>query len=594
MKKYYGIALLIISLIFIFIIFIPRNVEHAIVIKSSGGYTDVIIDGKYKKVKTNTVLTHNSVINYKYNLFTFYDFKEVSPIEERIMAKHHDNYELEISGKIPLNKKCSFYSIDKEGNIKKCSSSELIVGKNDVKSYMAKNKKLKTFVIYPLDYSSMRIGISTTNFSSLYHESISIKCDGDSLLYCKTEKYTDNLPKNSTAEISFNKGKIEISYNGKKTEFKNRVYIKGNGLAVTSIKRGYPSFTPHYDGILEFYPSDKGMMIINEIYMEDYLKKVVPSEMPSSGGLSSLECQAVAARTYAISDMLRSRYAEYGFYVDDSTQSQVYNNICPNSLSDKAVENTKGLIMTYNGNPIDAKYYSTSCGMGVMSRDIWFNSDGSGDAAPYLKTKSYMTGNTDIPVNEKDWLNFFKNTNIKSIDSNSPYYRWSIKFSKESLENCLNKSLKAIYKKNKGYMTIMQSGRKVSILPTLKNLKDIKILKRSTGGNIIEISFIFKNTTVNVKEDYFIRSAIRCSKEYAGTQIPVYRYKASPLLSNNFLPSSFFSVEKSGDYFMLYGGGYGHGVGMSQYGAMNLSKEGMKFEDILKTYYSDIDLGKIF
>lgn len=205
-----------------------------------------------------------------------------------------------------------------------------------------------------------------------------------------------------------------------------------------------------------------------------------------------------------------------------------------------------------------------------------------------------MTGNTDIPVNEKDWLNFFKNTNIKSIDSNSPYYRWSIKFSKESLENCLNKSLKAIYKKNKGYMTIMQSGRKVSILPTLKNLKDIKILKRSTGGNIIEISFIFKNTTVNVKEDYFIRSAIRCSKEYAGTQIPVYRYKASPLLSNNFLPSSFFSVEKSGDYFMLYGGGYGHGVGMSQYGAMNLSKEGMKFEDILKTYYSDIDLGKIF
>lgn len=592
MKKYFSITLLIIAAALILIIFVPRNVEHAIVIKSSGGYADVLVDGKYKKIKTTASLTHGSVIDYKYNMISYYDFKEVSPIKERIMIKNKDSYELEISGKILLHKRCCFYSIDKDGNIKKCSSSNLIVGKSNVKSYIAKNKKIKTFIIYPLDYSSMRIGISTTNFSSLFHKNITIKCTNDSLLYSYIGKYNEKLPKNTVAEINLNNGRIEVNCNNKKTEFKGRVYIKGKDLAITNIKRGYPPFTPQYDDVLEFCPSDKGIIVINEIYMEKYLEKVVPSEMPSSGGLSSLECQAVAARTYAISDMLRSRYAEYGFYVDDSTQSQVYNNIYPNALSNEAVKNTKGLIMTYNKKPIDAKYYSTSCGMGVMSKDIWFNSDGSGDAAPYLKTKSYITDNTSIPSNEESWLKFFKNTNIKSIDSNSPYYRWTIKFSKEALENCLNKSLKSIYKKNKNYMTIFQNGRQVTILPALKHLQNIKILKRSSGGNIIEISFIFKNTTVNVKEDYFIRSSIRCSKEYAGTQIPIYRYKASPLVSS-FLPSSFFSVEKSTDYFILYGGGYGHGVGMSQYGAMNLSKKGAGFEDILKTYYSDISLEKI-
>ena len=111
--------------------------------------------------------------------------------------------------------------------------------------------------------------------------------------------------------------------------------------------------------------------MINEVGMEDYLLQVLPSEMPESFGLEALKAQAVAARTYALNDYFHSRFKKEGFHVIDDTRSQMYNNVDENPTSTKAIKETYGQVMLYEGKPIDAKYYSTSSGYGAAAHNIW-------------------------------------------------------------------------------------------------------------------------------------------------------------------------------------------------------------------------------
>jgi len=582
----------LIILLAISILFLPKKVEQAIIINCNNKYTTVYLDGSIRKIKYIMNYPKNTVVSFKYNSFKAYDFKVIKPITDRVMAKGALYYDLESSGSLPLAKKVYFYKIDKENNVTLTNASELIVGKNNIKSFKNQQGELNIFFISPYNYSSMRVAVSTTGFSSIYHQKLQLNCTSPSKLYSFRESLSMNLPKNTVIDIEGNEKEIKISVNNTSKTYKNRVYLSGSNIYINSITRGNPSFFPSYNGVLEFSCSPKGMLVINETDIEDYLCKVVPSEMPISGGLEALKCQAVAARTYAISDMLGNRFAALGFYVDDSTQSQVYNNTPPQALSTTAVNSTKGLIMTYDNKPIDAKYYSTSCGLGSSYSDIWFRSDGSSEDKPYLAVSSYLSTGTPMPKTEEQWLNFFKNTKVPSIDNISSYYRWHVELSSNALTRSLNKSLKNIYENKKGYLAIKKDGKIINELPELKSLKDIKVLKRSDGGNVIEISFLFDNATVNLKEDSNIRSALRFSNDYTNEAIAVIRYKDKPLNNNSYLPSSFFAVDKTSDKFIIYGGGYGHGVGMSQYGAISLSKSGKNYIDILNTYYKGITIEK--
>jgi stage II sporulation protein D len=581
-------------------LFYPRSVEHGLLINNGSKYSTFYIDGKLKRFRTpSLVVNKTSVLNFKYNLFRAYGFKEVPPIKDRVMTKNSDSYELEASGFFNLSKVSSFYELDKNNKLTPVKSRKIIVGKRNVTSYKDSKGRLKTFIISPMDYSDMRVGISTTNFTSLYHNKIDFTALAASKVYSLRDKFELDIYPDSIMSIEKVDDKLSVVIKNPDgppitKETKERLYISSNSITLNSISRGAPSFTPNYSGIIEVTPNSNGLLMINEVNLEEYLKKVVPSEMPAYGALEALKCQAVAARTYAISDMILNRYANLGFYVDDSTQSQVYNNVPTHGKTTDAVNATKGLIMTYKGTPIDAKYYSTSAGTGVTYKDIWFNSDRTSDYRPYFATQSYVDGKSALPITEEGWLDFYKDTSLKAVDSSSPYFRWRIEFTNEALTNSLHKSIKSIYERKKDFLTIRQNNKLIYKLPELKSLKDIKILERSEGGNLLKIAFIFDNAEVEVLGDYNIRGIIRCSKEFAGTTISVERYNSTPLTSMNYLPSSFFSIEKSGDNFILYGGGYGHGVGMSQYGAMSLGKEGKDFRTILNTFYKDITLTQIY
>lgn len=591
-----------ISLLFLIsiIIFYPRKVEHGILINADSNHPSFFIDGKKRNFKSQYVLKEiNTVWNFKYNLLKAYDFKIQKPLTERIMTKASDIYDLESSGQISLNKNAFYYEVNKDNNLSSSDSKKLIVGKNNIQSFRDSKGKLKTFIIYPMSFTQMRVAISTTNFTSIYHDKLQLTSLSPTQIYSVREALNLSLAENSTIDIENRDGKIflkitDVSGNSVTKEVSERLYINGESLTFNSITRGIPSFIPNYSGILEITVSSKGLLVINELNLEDYLKKVVPSEMPALSAAEALKCQAIAARTYAISDMLQNRFASLGFYVDDSTQSQVYNNVQPHQRTTEAIASTKGLIMSYNGEPIDAKYYSTSAGTGVNYKDIWFNSDGSSEDRPYFTTKSYIASRTSLPTTEEDWLNFYKDKSLQAVDSNSPYFRWQTEFSRDALTNSLNKSLRSIYERRRDFLNIKQGNKVTQELPELKNIMDVKVLQRSEGGNIIKMAFYFENATVEVSGDYNVRSAIRCSQEFAGTQITIVRHKSTPLNNMNFLPSSFFSVEKVGDNFLIYGGGYGHGVGMSQYGAMELGKQGMDYRSIINTFYKDVNLDKLY
>lgn len=594
MKKIFSILISSIILI-LCILFYPRKVTHAIFIESNPNYSRMYINGVLKEIKLpNLALPKYTVISFKFNAFKIYDYKIDKPISNRIMVKGIKNFELEALGSKSLSTNPIFYKIDANNNISIGSSKDLVVGKNNVISFLD-NNKLKTFIIYSMkDYSNTRVAISTSNFSSIYHKKINLNLNSSCKIYSIIDNISIELPAKADITAELKNNKIILYLDETKIETENRLYIESKDVLISNITRGYPSFNPSYNGILELYPTQDGILLINEINIEDYLCKVVPSEMPVWGGLEALKCQAIAARTYAISDMLSNRYGNLGFYVDDSIKSQVYNNIHPEEISNRAVKSTSGIIMTYNNKPIDAKYYSTSCGIGVNFQDIWFKADGSSDNKPYLKTNNFLKDNESLPLDEKEWLEFYKNENIKSFDNKSPYYRWHVSFDKNTLEESLNINLRNIYKTSPEYMTILKNDEKHKTLRKLpnklKNLQNIQVINRSEGGNILEIAFIFENAIVNIKKDSFVRKSFRCNDN-----IPeIIRYTGKPLEDWTTLPSSFFSIENINDYYIVYGGGYGHGVGMSQYGAMYLGKEGMDFKTILNTYYKNIDYKKLY
>ena len=589
-------AFIIFFMIAVLIILFPRPVEHGVVVDQSSSTIRLLVNGKLKSYKTSTNLSKLTVVNFKYNLIKAYGFKEVFPLSDRIMIKTEFQYDLEILGKTSVLSKANFYEVDKSSNISITNNKSVIVGKTNLKYFKDKNGDIKTFLVFPIDYSSMRVGLSNTSFSSVYHDKVQIRCDSTAKLYSLRENLDLDIPKN-TAVIVEREGKdLRLTVNNKTTVFKNRIYLKGDALTVQTIKRGSDSFTPTYSGVLEFNVLENGMCVVNEVDLEGYLRKVVPSEMPSSGGVEALKCQAIAARTYAISDMIINRFANLGFYVDDSTKSQVYNNILMQPLSTEAVNSTKGMIMTHNGTPIDAKYYSTSAGTGVDYKDVWFNPDGSSDDRPYIALNNYLTPKQELPKSEEEWLSFYKNISIKAFDSDYPYFRWKIEFSNTGITTALNKTLKSLYsgERSKNYLTIYENSKEINDLPELKELKDIKISKRGAGGIAMEVSYIFSNVTVNVRSDSYIRGSIKCNEDFTNEATALVRHKGTPLTSVGSLPSAFFSAEKKEGKFVLYGGGFGHGAGMSQYGAIELSKKGVKFDEILNIFYKNVKLESVY
>jgi len=145
-----------------------------------------------------------------------------------------------------------------------------------------------------------------------------------------------------------------------------------------------------YRGVLTVKHSPRGVVLVNLVNLDDYLKGVVPSELSpySFGELEALKAQAVAARTYALKNM--GRFEKLGFDLDDSQSTQVYKGLsAEHDLSNRAVEETAGLVARHNGQLINALYTSTCGGLTENAENIF-----EGSPVPYLRSVECTTERT--------------------------------------------------------------------------------------------------------------------------------------------------------------------------------------------------------
>lgn len=306
-----------------------------------------------------------------------------------------------------------------------------------------------------------------------------------------------------------------------------------------------------YEGYLHVCPTENGYVLVNELDMETYLKYVVPSEMQISFGHEALKAQAVCARTYAYSQMHNQSYAAYGANIDDSTAFQAYHNTGRYPESDAAVDETAGEVITCDGEPITCYYYSTSPGV-TNDMSAW-----ESDNTDYIACGGMEFSNGLNLQMESDFSKFI-NQQAECYDAGSSFYRWSAIL---DISNILDESKGA--------------------------LQSLDIKERNEAGYITAIELQYANTTEILRNENDIRTVLGAYQ----TEIHLNNDQVRTDLS--MVPSACFEVaEVSDGKIVIRGGGFGHGIGMSQYGAKGMAEQGYGYKDIIAYYYENVEVDK--
>ncbi len=351
--------------------------------------------------------------------------------------------------------------------------------------------------------------------------------------------------------------------------------------------------TRSYYGILELERRTDGITVINELPMETYLKGVVPHEMPVHFGEIPLEAQAISARSYTYNRFYANAYCGYGAHLDDTVASQVYLGADTDPLSDKAVDDTKGFCVTHENEVVSTYFYSTSCGFGASAKDVW-SKDGifTEEEKPYLQGSAHGI-QTEEPQSEEEWLEFWQDTDTHGYDKESPWYRWKVYFGAGQLGEITEKKLQEAVKATPNVVEVQKEDGtwQQGSVENMGKLKGISVVERGKGGVIKVLQLDYEHISVRIKGEYAIRKILSPKKMTKGDPIYLQRNDGESLTETTVLPSGFFAAKEMRNQegmltgVALYGGGSGHGVGMSQYGAKGMAAEGKSAEEILAHYF---------
>ena len=417
----------------------------------------------------------------------------------------------------------------------------------------------------------VRVGIGTTNFGTYQYSDITIFGTGDTQIY-DNRMLIGNYRANQNIRIIFKDGMFNI-YTPENTvpeKVYGPVQITSNYglLGVAGLKRAGKQAL--YHGAFELVKNSNATFnLVNMVEVEEYLKGVVPNEMPVTFGLEALKAQSVAARNYVLSPRTK---ASPNYDVVDSVASQVYfgaNTEKP--LATQAVKETEGIVALYGWDLILAQYSSTAGGYTESYSNAFsdpqtkeFPSKGK----PYLKAKSDIIGQE--PLNNEEAASEYYKSKPDAYDIRSPYYRWEREWSAEELRQNLQNTLPA--QSATGFIKpAFYKGEK------LGDIKEIKVIKRGDSGKIVEMEIITSDKTYRIQKELVIRRLITKT----GKALPSANVVFENIKDEN---DNLISIK-------AFGGGFGHGVGLSQFGAGFMGSELHKsYDKILQHYYSGISL----
>ena len=307
----------------------------------------------------------------------------------------------------------------------------------------------------------------------------------------------------SSAEITILRG---LAVNGRDSFETELLFIPRRGAVMALNGRAY-------QGSFRVKKKNGGLLVVNEVDLERYLQGVVPAEMSPKWEMEALKTQAVISRTYALYQ--RQERAGRDFDLAGSVLGQVYNGeSAGDRRADSAIEQTRGMVLTYQGELVLSFFHSTSAGPTEDASERW-DID-----RPYLKGVSCP------------------------LDRDSPHYHWERPIALQAVEEGLRKI---------GY--------------PLETIATLSPLQWSRAGRLLTVRILHSGGELILKAEE-LRKALG--------------YQA--------LPSTHFKIDSFGKELLFSGMGYGHGVGLCQWGAKVMAERGLKFEEILRYYYPGVKL----
>ena len=309
-----------------------------------------------------------------------------------------------------------------------------------------------------------------------------------------------------------------------------------------------------YRGELIITPSNGALLVVNRLGVESYLRGVVPLEIGTRqpGEEAAVEAQAVAARSYTYIHMAEA--GNRGFDMYGSIQDQAYGGVdAEKPMSDAAVASTRDMVIKYAGRIINTPYHSTCGGRTATVREVWWRQADQ----PYLQPVS-----DQIPGSSSYYCDV------------SPRFRWTATFNADQLRNSLEKYLASVTP------AVEPAVNPPSTLPRTP-------LGRVTGFRIDGRTPSDRVSSVSIQTDrgnYVVR----------GNDVRfVLRPPSGGLLSSTYFTAETTSEGSGGIGLVVRGGGYGHGIGMCQWGAIGRARAGQDYRTILTTYYQGTTVSRV-
>lgn len=498
-------------------------------------------------------------------------------IHGRLLALGDSEAEIEGYGKVPLAEQ--FQVISRQGGFQTLPREALTVGYEQAEYVVGGGKICAALMGEHVEAVNIRVLLTDAAVGSLYHERAAFTSDrAFSLFYGKegTERHeagetVELLP----ADTRLSEGRVRI------------VPDEGGKIGFTSFSR--KQGPPWYEGTAEVALTESGLVIVNEVDIETYLCYVVPSEMPESYGLEALKAQAVCARSYAYRQIMGNSYSEYGAHVDDTTNFQVYNNTETDELTMRAVRETEGQVLSYEGKLVTAYYYATSSGYG-NDMSVWGGTEGE---APYLRRLYMSEGEAPDLSSETAFREYLGRADSGNLEYGMPWYRWETTVTLGRLTERMNSFL-AGYAKTHGELVRFQAAdgsfQAATGQTTIGAVRSVTVQARTPSGMAELLLVEGTEGTVQIVRSGPIRA-------FLGDVDYVYtKQDGTTSDGRSILPSASVWLEelKDGETltgYILHGGGYGHGVGMSQTGASALAGQGKSYTEILQYFYPGTELG---
>lgn len=503
------------------------------------------------------------------------NFDDVYEVMEGRVVSVEGDIRLEGTPKYSYDDNFAVYNISDD--VRFMESRQPLLGYETVKLFV-KDKKACAAVTYgDAECETIRIILNNHDFTSYKMQKLTLSSEG-MLKVIYPDGGEKTFPAGEMVTIQY-----EEYENGEKIIIEQ--IGKGKGITVHSLTRECGA--PVYDGLIEVDMKADGMYVINELPLEQYLYGVVSSEVPSSYEKEALKAIAVCARAYAYGKMKDGSFDEYNADLDDSVFCQMYNDVLKTPESIRAVDETYGIVPVYDGEVIFPLYFSTSCGMTCTNSEVW-----GGTPYPYFTSNVEDMEKSELDLSDEDTFVQFMEDSLgyDTIEKDLPYYRWSIYYTREDITKAINRKLSERIDTGAGSIRVKNANGDFvdEDIMDIGDVVSVEVHERSSSGMVLALLIEGTKGTILVEGQANVRNLITPVNQN------IVKQDDSVVTGWSSLPSAFYYITERDGGFIIYGGGFGHGAGLSQNGANALAAKGYNYTYIIRHYFSSSDFEMIY